>query len=65
MDKLLINIFIIIIIIILIILIIIITIIIIIITFNEFVSSLDHQILMIQLELLWHHLELPLIRFMF
>jgi hypothetical protein len=43
----------------------IIIIIIIIITFNEFVSSLDHQILMIQLELLWHHLELPLIRFMF
>jgi hypothetical protein len=63
MNKL-INIFII-IIIILIIIIIIITIIIIIITFNEFVSSLDHQILMIQLELLWHHLELPLIRFMF
>ena len=43
----------------------IIIIIIIIITFNEFESSLDHQILMIQLELLWHHLELPLIRFMF
>jgi len=60
MNKL-INIF----IIIIIILIIIIIIIIIIITFNEFVSSLDHQILMIQLELLWHHLELPLIKFTF
>jgi len=58
MNKL-INIFIIIIIILIII------IIIIIITFNEFVSSLDHQILMIQLELLWHHLELPLIKFTF
>ena len=61
MNKLLINIF----IIIIIIIILIIIIIIIIITFNEFVSSLDHQILMIQLELLWRHLELPLIRFVF